>query len=55
MSQPVAGPGTNRPGRTPPPRRSDFLSKVSGDDLDRLIAGARILEDDFAPVDQLLK
>ena len=27
---------------------------ISGNDLDRLIGGARILEDDFAPVDQLL-
>ena len=28
---------------------------VSGNDLDRLIGDARVLEDDFAPVDQLLK
>jgi MFS family permease len=33
----------------------EYAPPVSGDDLDRLIAGARILEDDFAPVDQLLK
>jgi spermidine synthase len=33
----------------------DYVPPVSGDDLDRLIGGARILEDDFAPVDQLLR
>jgi hypothetical protein len=40
MGQPGASPGTNRSGRTSPPRRNDSLSKTK---LNRGLAGSRRL------------